>query len=76
MNLFYEVPFQVRYWRPDKSEYSYGIVFQEHVVDVRDGAYFSIEFVLSMARTYNYEEDDAIIEYCDWKDLSKDFNKK
>lgn len=76
MNLFYEVPFQVRYWRPDINSYSYGIAFQEHIVDVADGAYFSVEFVLSMARTYNYEDDDAIIEYCDWKDLSKDFNKK
>ena len=76
MNLFYETPFQVRYWRPDRLAYSYGIVFQEHIVDVGDGAYFSIEFVLSMARAHNHDEDDAIIEYCDWKDLSKDFNKK
>ena len=72
-NIFYTSPFQVRYWRPDINSYSYGIAFKEHVVDVKDGTVFSIYYVIDCAPC---SEDDAIIEYCDWKDLSKDFNKK
>lgn len=72
-NILYTSPFQVRYWRPDINSYSYGIAFKEHIVDVKDGAVFSIHCIFCNAPR---PEDDAIIEYCDWKDLSKDFNKK
>lgn len=72
-NLFYTAPFQVRYWRPDKNSYSYGIVFKEHIVDVKDGMVFSTYYVIDHALC---SEDEAIIEYCNWKDLSEDFNKK
>lgn len=70
---FYSVPFQVRYWRPTTNAYSYGIAYREHIVDVKDGATFFTFVVISRAPC---SEDDAIIEYGDWKDLSKDFNKK
>lgn len=66
---WYDWPMQVKYLRG--SVYSEGIVYQNFIIDLIDGAPSTIKDVLYWAKTQNVSEDDAIIEWCDWKNLGK-----
>lgn len=72
MELYYDGPMQLRFIRPNIYEYHYGIGYHEFIIDVHDGAIFSTKQIIESAYI---DPDEAIIEYSDWKDLSKDFNK-
>ena len=71
MELYYDGPMQLTFWRDDLQVYHYGIGCHEYIIDVHDGALFSTKEILEKVS----EPDDAAMEYSDWKDLSKDFNK-
>ena len=60
---------QCRYLR--SGSYSAGIVYHDYVVDLIDGAPSKISDIYYQAQTMGIDIDDAIIEWGDWKDLSK-----
>lgn len=72
MELYYDGPMQLMFIRPATNEYHYGIGCHEFIIDVHDGMIFSTKQIIDCA---NIDPDEAIIEYGDWKDLSKDFDK-
>ena len=72
MEIFYDGPTQLRFWRPDKHVYRYGIACHEYIIDVTDGTLFSTKKIIDCAPC---NADNAIIEYGDWKDLSYNFGK-
>ena len=51
--------------------YRVGIVYHEYVIDLMSGAPFRIKDIYNEAQINNIDLDDAIIEWMDWKDLSK-----
>lgn len=72
MEIFYDGPTQLRFVRPGQKKYSYGIACHEYIIDVSDGTLFSTKKIIDCAPC---TEDNAIIEYGDWKDLSYNFEK-
>ena len=50
--------------------YHYGIGYHEWIVDVHDGSVFSTKEIIERAPC---DEDDAIVEYMDWSNLSDSF---
>ena len=68
MEFYYEVPFQVRYWRPGVGQ-GYGIAFHEFVIDIYDGQVFSTKEILASP----LDPDDAIVERCEWAPLTGDW---
>ena len=70
MELYYDGPFQLKFWRHDLNMYHYGIGYHERIVDVHDGSVFSTKEIIERAPC---DEDDAIVEYMDWSNLSDSF---
>lgn len=73
MEIYYNGPMQLRFIRPGARVYSYGIGYHEYIIDVSNGDIFFTKDIY--ASTQLEDKELAIIEYGDWKDLSKDFNK-
>ena len=69
MENYYTWPFQVHYLRPDTGKESYGIAYHDFVTDIIDGTPFSIKQIMTCAPS----EDEAIVEYGEWYDLSSAF---
>ena len=71
MELWYEAPYQVRFWW--QGAYQQGIVFHEYIVGAKDGVFYPTKMILEKAKESGVSEDDAVIEYGDWRDLSSEF---
>ena len=69
MEYWYDWPMQVKYWR--NGHYSEGIVYHNYIVDLIDGAPLKLVDVLYVANLRDISDDDAIIEWADWADLTK-----
>lgn len=60
---------QCRYLSGDK--YKEGIVYQDFVIDLYSGALCKLSYIYAEAKINGIDEDDAVIEWADWQDLSK-----
>lgn len=69
VSYWYDWPMQARYLYNDN--YKECIVYQDFVIDLCSGAPIKIEDIYYQAQLNNIDIDDAIIEWGDWKDLSK-----
>lgn len=69
MEYWYDWPMQVKYWR--NKSYSEGIVYHDSIVDLMDGAPSKLGDILYMAKLQGISEDDAVVEWADWADLTK-----
>jgi len=73
MTLFYPTPIQLKYWNSSSNIYCYGIGFRTNIIDICNGDVFSTKEIIEGSPFV--EDDNAIIEYGDWKDLSYNFDK-
>lgn len=60
---------QCRYLSGDK--YKEGIVYQDFVIDLFSGAPSKLSWIYAEAKINGVDEDDAVIEWADWQDLSQ-----
>ena len=72
MTLFYPTPTQLKYWNSSSNIYCCGIGFRTNIIDICNGEVFSTKEIIEGSPF----EDDAILEYGDWKDLTPNFEKK
>lgn len=52
------------------GEYKEGIVYQDFVIDLFSGAPYKLNYIYAEAKINGVDEDDVVIEWADWKDLS------
>ena len=68
MEYWYDWPMQCRYLKDDR--YREGIVYQDFIIDLISGAPYKLSWIYAEAKINGVDEDDAVIEWADWKDLS------
>ena len=68
MEYWYDWPLQTRfYWA---GAYHIGIIYQNFIIDLHDGTPYQINEVIYQASLNGVDEEDAIIEWGLWKDIS------
>ena len=67
--MYYEHPTQLRYWDTEEKDWVGSIGYQDYVISGITGKVLTIREIISKAREYGIEPDDAIVELS-WIDLS------
>lgn len=67
--MYYEHPTQLRYWDTEKKDWIGGIGYQDYVISGITGKALTVREIISKAREYRIEPDNAIVELS-WIDLS------